>query len=335
MRYASLFFVLISSVIYAQKNDFTEINLKKADSIARYYENESLENLPLLSYKLTHNLLTDAEKFRAIYTWVCLNIESDYWAYLKNKKKRKKIKNNSFDLAEWNNLFLQKIFKTLLEKKQTVCTGYAYLIKELAYFAGIKCELINGFGKTANSKLDKNIPNHSWNAVFLNEKWYLCDATWSSGYFNIDSKSFVKDFNDGYFLALPELFTFTHYPLDTKWTLSNQRVTFSEFLEFPILYKYAFEYQIVPRKPTKMHLKITRGESIDFKFLLLDSLKNERIELESSSKGKSQRIIPMVIKNKDSLTLRHTFQKIENLDIHIKVDGKYVASYVVSVERNN
>ena len=220
-----LLMFLIGFLVNGQQSDFKHIDFEQADNIADKYFGESLQNLPILVHKLTDGLPTNVEKFRAIYTWVCANIENDYGAYLKTKRKRKKLSKKPDAYKEWNNSFTPKVFNRLLNQKKTACTGYAYLIRELATLAGIECEIINGYGRTASTPLALNsIPNHSWNAVKLNEKWYLCDATWSAGsiVLDYDIPKFKKEYIDGYFLAEPEFFVKNHYPLQAKWTLLSK-----------------------------------------------------------------------------------------------------------------
>ena len=168
---------------FAQQSDFKHLNFKHADSIAQLYKNESLQNLPLLSYKLTYRLETDAEKFRAIYIWVCNNIKSDYKKATKILKRGKKHRDNRDVFLTWNESYKTTFLKRLLEDKKTVCTGYAFLVKELASFAKIDCKIINGYNKSPDFNPDKLYPNHSWNSVKLNNKWYLCDPILASGYF--------------------------------------------------------------------------------------------------------------------------------------------------------
>ncbi len=90
----------------------------------------------------------------------------------------------------------------------------------MANRAGITCEIIYGQGKPENP-IGKtgDEANHSWNAVKLDGKWYLCDPTWSSGYTDIPAILFIFDYDDSYFLMDPVSFAKTHTPLDEKWTL--------------------------------------------------------------------------------------------------------------------
>ena len=55
-----------------------------------------------------------------------------------------------------------------------VCEGYTRAFKYLADSAGLKCILMQGTATNTQGKTEK----HAWNAVKLNETWYLIDATW-------------------------------------------------------------------------------------------------------------------------------------------------------------
>ena len=112
--------------------------LTTADSIALVYKSESLKNLPELAHHLTSNLNTDAERFRAIYMWVCTNVANDYRLYLKNKKKREKFEDDSLKLEAWNDNFKKKLFGKLRKRKKTICSGYAYLVSELSRLSNIE-----------------------------------------------------------------------------------------------------------------------------------------------------------------------------------------------------
>ena len=76
--YIAIFF--LNSAI-AQVSDFKDIDFTIADNTAMLHEGKSLENLPVLAHHLTSHLKTDVEKFRAIYTWVCKNIQGDGFNY--------------------------------------------------------------------------------------------------------------------------------------------------------------------------------------------------------------------------------------------------------------
>ena len=251
----------------AQKSDFKHINFEKCDSVAKSCHSETLYNLPLLVYKLTAHFDTEAEKFRAIHTWVCFNIESDHGFGEQTLKKRKKFKNDSIAFMQWNNKVQSKVFKRLLKEKKTICTGYAYLVKELANLIDIDCEIINGYSRTTKRNVGEiDIPNHSWNAVKLNNKWYQVDATLASGYFDVDKNKFIKNYNDGYFLASPELYKTKYYPLNKKWMLASNTINLDQFVNAPVTYGNTFNQGIIPVLPYTLITKVFVNDKIDFKF---------------------------------------------------------------------
>ena len=336
MRYTLPLLLIFSFVLHAQRADFSTIDFAKADSVAFIHKGESLENLPVLTHKLTANLTTDAEKFRAIYTWVCTNIENDYGSFLKTSSKRKKFAEDRDAFLEWNNSFTPKVFEKLVNEKKTACTGYAYLISELANLANLKCKIVNGYGRTSTLRLDENsIPNHSWNAVELNNKWYLCDATWSAGRILIEEggPKFESDYHDGYFLADPALFIKNHYPLEISSSILTKPPSFKEFTEGPVVYKETFTYPIVLIAPVKMHLEVLKNEHVIFKMQVPKDLQSEKLILVVNRGGSDQIIQPVITRDKNNLTLDHSFEKTGLYDVHIKVDDVYAATYVVRVKR--
>lgn len=84
--------------------------------------------------------------------------------------------------------------------------GMAYLVKKKANLAGFNCDIIDGYGRTPTLLLkEDSSPNHSWNRIEINNKWYLCDATWSAKKTILEDGNprFEPDYFDGYFLAKP------------------------------------------------------------------------------------------------------------------------------------
>ncbi|MCW5910848.1 MAG: hypothetical protein KIT62_07230 [Cyclobacteriaceae bacterium] len=214
----------------AQVSDFKGTDFSRADSVAKLYPNHPLTNLPDLAGKLTHSFSRDEEKFRALFTWVCLNIRNDYRLYLENKHAREQCKTEAA-LNEWYKTFSKVLYRELLQEHRTICTGYAYLVRELALASGLECVMVDGYGRTPGTRLRKNYPNHNWNAVRLNGKWYLCDATWASGKIDRQLNEFVPRYDDRFFLVNPAEFARHHYPLDTSWLLVQDKPALSGFLK--------------------------------------------------------------------------------------------------------
>lgn len=321
--------------IQAQQSDFKDINFTKAEAVAKQFKGESLESLPILSYNLTNTLATDVEKFRAIYRWVCDNIENDYYAYVKNKNVRRRLAKDSLKLATWNVDFTKKTFKKLLKEQKTVCTGYAYLIKELANLAAIKCEIIDGYGRIGDDNIEElSMVNHSWNAVQLNNKWYLCDATWSSGIYDLDDNKFEFDYNDGYFLTDPNLFVKNHFPLGIIWLLTEKVIPIANFLNGPIVYATTFKEGIIPILPSMLHLELKQNQEITFTLKELNPIDLNDISIEISSGTNKNWVEPIVNRNsKGLIEVKHAFNSRGFYDIHIKLKEEYLFTYIVKVKK--
>lgn len=211
-RYAvfAIMLVAFSGMVHGQHADFRNADFTAADSVAFRYAAHPLGDLKGLADKLTAPLPTEQEKFRAIYRWVCSNIEVDYSLVLRNKRKREKLQGESRE--RWNRQFNGVVFERLTSDYKTICTGYAYLIRELAFHAGLSCEIINGHADPRGVDLSRPAPvNHSWNTVRINNRSYFCDATWSSGIIDRATGAFVKKFREQYFLADETLFARDHY----------------------------------------------------------------------------------------------------------------------------
>ncbi|MEM7375712.1 MAG: transglutaminase domain-containing protein [Bacteroidota bacterium] len=328
--------LLHTTIGHAQTAYSGQIDFQLADSIAALYKGEKLTHLPLLSQQLTSSLPSEVEQFRAIYTWVCTNIENDYGEYWKNKKKQEQLAHDSLALASWSASFGARMYQKLLKRQKTICTGYAYLIAELAKLAGIECIIIDGYGRTGNANTgEPGMPNHSWNAVRLDDSWYLCDATWSSGHTNLPEQIFIPDYNDGYFLADPELFAMNHYPMEPEWLLMDHVPDFTDFLYGPLVYKHAFKHRIIPLEPARMDIHFKKNETVRFLLQAPKTTDLSSIHLELASRTNTYSVTPkMRWTEKGLLELTHRLDRRIHYDVHIKIGEQHIATYTARTKRN-
>ncbi|MBI4338478.1 MAG: hypothetical protein HY680_00835 [Chloroflexi bacterium] len=178
--------------------------------------------IDLASY-LTAPAQNDLEKTLAIYRWITENIAYDFPSYLSGK-----YPDQSADAA--------------LKRRTGVCAGYANLFQTLGKYAGLGVVVVEGWSKGygyVNNQLDDR-PNHAWNAVLIDGKWYLVDSTWGSGFIS-QEKQFVRQFNDYYFLAPPQQLILDHYPKQTSWQLLDAPITKQAFLAAPRVWPEFFE----------------------------------------------------------------------------------------------
>ena len=327
------FFIAIQA--NAQLSDFDHINFKKADSIALIHKGSGLKNLPQLAQNLTSHLNTEPERFRAIYMWVCANISNDYGLYLKNKRKREKYKDDSLKLEGWNESFKKKLFGKLRKRKKTICSGYSYLVSELSRLANLNCKMINGFGRTSSTINDDfSATNHSWNAIKLNDKWYLCDPTWASGVVHTSEYGFKFDYNNGFFLTNPDFFALTHFPIEPRWMLLEGESTSAQsFFKNPILYNKAYKYLSSHSSPNKLKNNIKKHETITFKYELLKPIDKEKIVLIIDNGHSTKKVKPeYVVLDNLSLVLKYQFEKNGFYDTHVSFGEELIVTYTFKVE---
>jgi hypothetical protein len=204
----------------------------------------------------------------------------------------------------------------------------------MANLAGFNCEIIDGYGRTPTLLLkEDSSPNHSWNRIEINNKWYLCDATWSAGKTILEDGNprFEPDYFDGYFFAEPELFAKNHFSINKEEIPLKDTENFTAFIEGPVIYKEAFLAPIIPISPQKMNVYIKKGDVVTFKLNAPDNFKEENFQLQINSRGRQKTIHPNILQNQNKISLLHRFEKTSLHDVHILIDDDLIATYVIKV----
>ena len=148
-----------------------------------------------------NNFTTDAEKVRAIYTWVTTNIRYS--------------KDSMYYFRGWGADPETKM-AAILRRRKGVCENYAALFANLVSKCGVPVFVVSGYTKIGGGV---NWNGHGWCAVFLENQWRLCDPTWDEGF-----KTTTQ-----YYLADPAVFIETHMPFDPLWQLLEHPITHKEF----------------------------------------------------------------------------------------------------------
>ena len=76
--------------------------------------------------------------------------------------------------------FLSKI----LLKRKAICVGYCQLFFKLCDAANVRSVIVDGYTKGKLFDLGNHfyLPDHCWNAAYINNEWKLFDACWDAGY---------------------------------------------------------------------------------------------------------------------------------------------------------
>lgn len=173
------------------------------------------EDLSALVAYLVQVAESEEEKARVIYAWITEHIRYDQTAY---RSGQGRINRSNADI---------------LRRGQAVCFGYATLFRDMCAQAGLTAEVISGYSKgtlTAVPGLEE--VDHAWNAVRLDGKWHLLDATWGSSVVQKEN-DFVQVETQDYWLTPPEHFVLNHLPSQPMWQLLDCPITPATFRQSP------------------------------------------------------------------------------------------------------
>jgi hypothetical protein len=260
----------------------------------------------------------DVEKVRAVYDWIAMNISYNYNEYL-NPSNR--------DTSAGD----------VLQSRSSVCEGYSNLFQNIAKAAGLEVTTINGWGKGIGYSAGQQITgpsDHAWNAVKINGAWYLLDSTWGAGYID-EQNNFVFDFDDEYFLMLPEQFIYTHFPEDAKWQLLNSPLSNAAFADLPDVQRRFFSYGLgldsslksVMTSNGDVSFSISAPANILVRAMLLQGNQQMSDTLTFTQRTGNQYQVNAICPNAGDYTLRiYVKQKDDTPTYHSCLDFKITAS---------
>ncbi|XP_054653348.1 kyphoscoliosis peptidase [Dunckerocampus dactyliophorus] len=189
---------------------------------------------------------TELEKVRAIWVWLCHNIEYDVSGFLGHSERMTSP-------------------EEVIATGRGVCCGYSSLCTDMCRLVGIECQEVAGHSKGIGYRQGQSFKNvksdHLWNAVLLGGQWFLMDACWGAGQVNMKQESFVKRFDDFYFLTDPEEFIESHFPDEEKWQLLESPITLEEFERRVFKTSSFFSMGLRLMQPHHCHMVTDDGEA--------------------------------------------------------------------------
>ncbi|WP_421754780.1 transglutaminase domain-containing protein [Croceimicrobium sp.] len=336
----ALFFIIFCPLLLGGQIDaYRSFNFKQADSIASHYYGVDLSNLHDLSLKLTEPLNTDVERFRAIYLWICQNIKNDYRGTERASHARRKYHSDPSSYQKWSNKFRMESLQALAKERKGNCYGYSFLLSEMSKIAGIECIIIGGYGRLASTNTTSlGLPNHSWNAVLLEGKWYLCDPTWSSGYIIHDGQVgfYEAQFNPGYFLCPPEHFILNHLPLDSNQSFLNESPSKAKFLSRPIFYGAAFEHGLFPNSDIGFENFYYQGDTIEWtlNWTGKESPSNLTLEVESAFHNYQLLLQTEFHPEQKYIRIKYVFERSGSRILHFKWKDEILFSCKAEISKS-
>lgn len=255
----------------------------KVTNHARHAPSAITTNLPSLADYLTEEAKSDLEKARGIFIWVANNIVYDMKAFLSGD-------------------YPSQDIETVLKSRVAVCEGFANLIHALCEEAGLNSWIINGYSKGYGYLEGQSfsVSDHSWNAVKIEEKWYLLDATWAAPETNHPDYQNYGRIRDVYFLTPPEKFVLNHLPADPYWQLLNKPVGLDVF----------------EKGDQKIEEFLTNGDgNFDFEKAIDEHLKMDASAQKIAYYTRSSKFNPRNKKAKYNLGLSIFFKALDSLEL--------------------
>lgn len=190
------------------------------DKYARNAPKSYEKDISTLAQYLVKPAKNETEKARLLFTWVATHIKYDDDGY------------NSGNLGECS---AESVFKS----RKSVCAGFAGLLAALATAAGLEAENISGYAKGYGYKPGEKFKetNHAWNAIKIDGRWALFDATWAEGAAQTVKGKLVSKakFDPYWFDVNPKEFIFSHLPDKANWQLNETKIGLSRYESLPFL----------------------------------------------------------------------------------------------------
>ncbi|CAL1536775.1 unnamed protein product, partial [Lymnaea stagnalis] len=242
-----------------------------------------------------------------------------------------------------------------LEVEETVCPDspmgllrgikygtetYHDLCRRLCSYAGIYCEVIEGYSKGAGykpgMKMESDRFRNSWTAVSIDGSWCFINCNWGARHVkgegrgedpgtDLSKQPLYYQCDEFYFITDPEDHIYQHYPDDPAWQLLEVPITMSEFLDLPIVkspffnagLKFASHYdckQHTQKGEVTLQLKIPRLLSFGYTLVPRD----KRMVSQNSLDG---RVLLRIIGHKAMFTIAPPKRGRYYFTIYVKDDS--------------
>jgi hypothetical protein len=182
---------------------------------------KSKESVASIANYILQKKFSTVEKVRGIYdfetTFISYDMETAELA----------IKNN----FQGGDITQQQLPVHVLKSKKAICEGYSKLFQSICDSLHIECFTVLGYG----FKDAKSPPlNHGWNIVWVENEWKFIDATFGSGAYDPESKTYKKEAIDTHFFTPVDEMQKNHFPIFPYFQLRKYPIKFDYFLRHEI-----------------------------------------------------------------------------------------------------
>ncbi|KAK0065116.1 hillarin [Biomphalaria pfeifferi] len=205
------------------------------EQVLKVAESEQLTYTDLVR-QLTEDLMSDLEKARAIYRWICVK---------------------DLNVMEFDDGLNVDTPMGLLRGIKLGTETYHVLFMRLCSYAGLHCVEIKGHSKSVGyepgMKISPTTFQNTWNAVLIDREWRLIQCNWGARHLVLSKDKEDKkkgndhiryQYDEHYFMTNPDEFIQEFWPQDPKWQLLESPITLEEFEALPFVRSIFFQYKM-------------------------------------------------------------------------------------------
>lgn len=210
----------------------SQSNVQITNTVRNYKEIHTSEEL---YHRLDRDFTSNYSKVKAAYTWITLHIRYQVSNSKFIHEPEEIVYFNEEDLARKLKEKNDRLVETAIKDKAGVCEHMALTLKKICDYLNIENELIKGYVRNSPEEIGikPKYKNHVWNAVKLQGRWMLVDATYGIDYNRVLDR---PECNFSYFDIPKDLMKLTHYPSDKKWIDFLEQSHLNQFSSLPMFW---------------------------------------------------------------------------------------------------
>ena len=230
-----------------------------------YRRRDPIEYINLVAFHIKTNSKNDFERVKRAHDFVIDYLDFDLKTFRSKKGKPAK----------------RQDAESVVRGGRAVGQGYSNLFKSICDAMGIPNETIQGYARGIQfnpfdkKEYKKNMINHQWNIVQINERWYAVDVSWDAGNMTkakqgLSEKIFWYDnYSTEYLFANPQYFVYTHLPVNLNFELLEYTVQPEDFIHLPYQSPAFFEKVAQMNPHLTKQFEVT-GEVLSLSYVLKD-----------------------------------------------------------------
>jgi Transglutaminase-like superfamily len=257
IKMSIIMYIAFFSSIYSAKSQNQNDQI---DAYAKSFSADKFENIEVFAQALAKSYTTDYDKARVIFAWIGTHIRYDFKKFetlvangMKHETKGTSMADIERKINEAKEAETIKSFKS----KKGICEDYSRMYKKMCEAVNVECQFIGGLAKHLSQRT-KGM-EHAWNAVKIEDKWQLLDATWGSGY--VEDERFKPEYSPGFFMVEPRFFILNHLPNEDRWQFLEKPLNKETFKRQPWINYGQMTFPIEDIKPLDTAIKPEEGKA--------------------------------------------------------------------------